>query len=1064
MKNKVFSLLLMLLVSIGAFAQSTTVSGSVFDEQGLPFPGASVVVAGTTLGTITDMDGKFQLQVEAAAAKTLQISCIGFETQKVSLANQTTGIKAVLVEESIALNEVVAVGYGTQKKRDVVGSVSSVSSDALVAMPVASVTEAMTGKMAGVSITTTEGDPDADVKIRVRGGGSITQDNSPLYIVDGFPVESITDVPASDIQSIDVLKDAFSTAIYGARGANGVIIVTTKGGGKGSCKVSYNAYYGYKKMANKDAIQPMSVSEFVKYQYELAAVRDRVDKEFTPFFGNFQDIDLYDNIKGNDWVEQVFGRVGSTFSQNLSVSGGADKVKWNVSYAHVEDRAIMIGSKFSRDNLNLKANYNPFKKISFDFSVRYSGTDVRGSGANSMNDAGSTSGNGRLKHAVLYSPIPLSSVSTEVDLEEDYGDNVQPLISVADNDSKRERTNWIANGAFTWEIIDNLKLRVEGGIDEYKEINNRFYGMTTYYSIERSTIKNTPSNNYQETTRKKIRSTNTLNYDFKKLLGDNGHNVNVLVGHEFVKQESNKMTNVVDGLPTFFDAEMAWNFMGSGSAASITKYYNPDDVLLSFFGRANYDFNGRYSLSATMRADGSSKFGEGNKWGYFPSAAAAWRLSDESWFEGAGWIDNLKLRYSFGTAGNNNIPTGQISKEFSPSPSTYIAQGTTIWTAGKVMSNPDLKWETTYSHNVGFDFSFLKGFLSGSLEVYQNNTKDLLIQFPVSGSGYDTQYRNLGETRNRGAEVSLTANLIQKEKYGVSITANVSMNRNKVVSLGGLDKIDSHTDWASTEVGVDYRLVEGGKMGDIYGYVSAGRYKVEDFEEYNGEWKLKNGATNAVVTGKYQRPGGMKLADLNEDGVINTDDRKVIGNAAPKATGGFSINAYAYGFDLGANFNWVYGNDIYNANKVEFNSSRKYTTHRNATNDMALGKRWTNIDWTTGELVNDGTRLEEMNKNTSTWSPCINQAVFSDAAVEDGSFLRLSSLTVGYTIPSSLTDRIHVEKLRFYATGTNLFCLTNYSGYDPEVDTRRSTPLTPGVDYSAYPKSIGFVCGLNLNF
>ena len=222
-------------------------------------------------------------------------------------------------------------------------------------------------------------------------------DNSPLYIVDGFPVESITDVPASDIQSIDVLKDAFSTAIYGARGANGVIIVTTKGGGKGSCKVSYNSYYGYKKMANKDAIQPMSVSEFVKYQYELAAVRDRVDKEFTPFFGNFQDIDLYDNIKGNDWVEQVFGRVGSTFSQNLSVSGGADKVKWNVSYAHVEDRAIMIGSKFSRDNLNLKANYNPFKKISFELFGTLFRQDVRGSGANSMNDAGSTSGNGRLK-------------------------------------------------------------------------------------------------------------------------------------------------------------------------------------------------------------------------------------------------------------------------------------------------------------------------------------------------------------------------------------------------------------------------------------------------------------------------------------------------------------------------------------------------------------------------------------------------------------------------------------------------------------------------------------------
>ncbi|MBP3256533.1 MAG: TonB-dependent receptor [Bacteroidales bacterium] len=1067
MKAKKLLLALLGMVTALSLSAQTTVKGIVTDETGEPLIGAGVMVEGTTIGTITGIDGDYVLTLPENAVN-LVFSFIGLAEQVVPIAGQTE-INVVLKADQTFLDEVVVVGYATVKRRDLLGSVSSVGADKLAEQPVTSVSQALSGKMAGVSVVTTEGDPDADIKIRVRGGGSITQDSSPLYIVDGFPVESINDISSSEIASIDVLKDAFSTAIYGSRGANGVVIVTTKSAEKGQkISVKLNAYYGLKTMANKKAIQAMDAENFVKFQYELATIRGNVDNNYTPYFGSFDDIDLYKGLATNNWVDAVFGNTGSTFSVDASVSGSGENYNWTLGYAHMGDKAIMAGSNYLRDNLNFKGNFKTSKTTSIDVNVRYSKINVRGSGANGINDQGSTAGNGRLKHAVAYAPIPVSATSTDSDLEQDYGDNAPPLQSVADNDSKRVRKTWNANAAFNWTIIDNLKLKIEGGLEDYRQGDDRFYGLTTYYVANNSTVKNTPSTQHKEAFRTRYRNTNTLNYDFSDVIKNSDHSLSALLGEEMTITKSNTITDMVDGFPTFYDAAMAWNFMASGTPASSNNHISADDKLLSFFGRVNYDYKHKYSVGVTLRADGSSKFARGHRWGFFPSAAASWTISNEPWMDAShSWLDQLKLRYSFGTAGNNNIPSGQLMKEYASSTTSWLSMTNNIFTAGKILNNPDLTWETTYTHNLGLDFSFFQSRLSGSIEVYQNDTKNLLINFPIPGSGYDSQYQNIGSTRNRGVELTLNAPIVSKKDFSLNIGGNIAYNQNRVTSLGGLESIRAQSYWASTEIGDDYIVQVGQPLGNMYGYVSDGMYTVNDFTYDGSKWVLNDGVVDcsSVLGSAYMRPGAPKFKNIDgsEDNKISASDRTVIGNSAPDFTGGFSLSGYVHGFDFSANFNFMIGNQVYNANKVEFTSSRKFY-NRNLLNSMDVAKRWTNIDWATGEEITDAATLQSVNAGKTMWNPAIGSAIFSSWAVEDGSFLRLQSATIGYTLPEDLTKKIYIRKLRVYVTGTNLFCLTKYSGYDPEVDTRRSTPLTPGVDYSAYPKSIGFVAGINLTF
>ena len=1065
------------LLIVGSLS-AQTVQVNVKDALGEAVIGASVIEEGTRNGGVTDLDGNFTIKL--TAGKPIVISYIGMKTQKIN-AKGKTAINVVLEDDATTLNDVVVIGYGSVRKKDLTGSVATVNSEALQVVPVANASEALTGKMPGVQITTTEGSPDAEVKIRVRGGGSISQSNDPLYIVDGFPVDGISDIPANDIEDITVLKDASSTAIYGSRGANGVILVTTKSGKEGKTKVSYNAYYSWKKMAKK--MDVLSAYDYAKWQYELALLKNSNDpskiSSYTDFFGEYQDMDLYKDVATNDWQDLTFGRTGHTFNHNVNINGGSESIKYAFIYAHMNDKAIMVGSSFKRDNFSLKLNTKPTKKTTLDFQARYAITDIRGGGANEASGAYDT--DRRLKYAVIYTPIPLRNLDASAGAnDDDLGNLYNPVTASSDNDRKKQRKNLNLAGSFGWEVYKNLKLKTEFGYDDYNEYDQRFWGLTAYYIKNVPAVENQdmPAINLVDTKRHRFRNTNTVNYDFKALFGKNSpHSLNVLAGHEYVITKKHINTNTVHGFPVDYDADTAWKLTSQGTPFTVDDTYSADDKLLSWFGRANYNFKDKYLVSATVRADASSKFADGNRWGYFPSVALAWRISSESFMKGTEkWLDDLKLRVSYGTAGNNNIPVGQLVQLYENKATSWVNGISNYWAPSKNMANADLKWETTITRNLGLDFTLFGGKINGSLEGYINTTKDLLLAFPVVGTGYDNQFRNIGETENKGFEFSVTYHIINKKDYGLDFSGNISFNKNKVKSLGTMEDYGWNTAWASTEIGQDYWIAVGHSLGEIYGYRSDGRYEVSDFTGYDAAsdtWILKEGVADAsAVVGKV-RPGTMKLKNLDDkrdaDGnptnpnIVGEEDMEIIGNVNPDFFGGFNITGRAYGFDLTANFNYSVGNKVYNANKIEYTQTSKYQ-YRNMIDIMADGQRWTNLDPETGLLSNDPTRLAELNANTTMWSPYTSKMVLTDWAVEDASFLRLNTLSLGYTIPANITKRVGIGSLRFYVTGYNLLTITGYSGFDPESDCIRKTSLTPNVDYSGYPRSRSFVVGLNLNF
>ena len=1067
-------LLLCLLLVVGSVQAQNVTKGTVTDQTGEPVIGATVMEKGNpSNATVTDFDGNFSLKV--SGKNPIVISYIGLKTKEVDVKGKSQ-ISVKLEEDNTTLNDIVVIGYGSVRKKDLTGSVATVGSDALQAVPVANASEALTGKMAGVQVTTTEGSPDAEVKIRVRGGGSITQSNDPLYIVDGFPVETISDIPANDIEDITVLKDASSTAIYGSRGANGVILVTTKSGKAGKTKVSYNAYYSWKKIAK--TMDVLSPYDYAKWQYELALLKNqnKPDKisSYTDYFGNYQDMDLYKDVDSNDWQDLIYGRTGHTFNHNININGGTDNMKYAFSYAHMDDKAIMVGSDFKRDNLSLKLNTKPTKRTTLDFQARYSKTKINGAGSNDA--TGSYDTDKRLKFAVIYYPIPLKNLDPSAGTaDDDLGNLYNPLVSQADNDRQQIRKKLNMAGSFGWEILDNLKLKTEFGYDYSNNYDKRFYGLTSYIvrNYADQAYANHPIISIAHTERESFRNTNTISYDFKKIFGkESDHSLNILAGHEWLLTEQHVNTNQVVGFPTDYNADKAWRLSSQGTASATSDIYSPDDKLLSFFGRANYNFKDKYLLSATFRADASSKFAEGNRWGYFPSVAVAWRISSEPFMKFAEkWLDDLKLRVSYGTAGNNNIPSGQLIQEYEPYNAT-AAQRT--WVNGfnnplrpsTYMANEKLKWETTITRNIGLDFTLFGGKLNGSIEAYINTTKDLLIAFPVQGTGYEYQYRNMGETENKGLEINFTYHIVNKKNWGIDLQGNIGFNKTKIKTLGDMEDFGWNTNWASTEIGNDYKIAVGSAVGEIIGYKHAGRYEVSDFDSYDANtdtWKLKEGVADATsVVGKV-RPGSMKLVDTDDNGIIDNKDIVTIGDVNPSAFGGFTISGRAYGFDLSANFNYSIGNQVYNANRIEYTQTSKYQ-YRNMITEMEDGKRWTNLDPNTGLLTNDPTRLAELNANTTMWSPYTSKMVLTDWAVENADFLRLNTLSLGYTIPASLTKRAGINSLRFYVTAYNVFTITGYSGFDPEADCIRKTALTPSCDYSGYPKSRQFVVGLNLNF
>jgi TonB-linked SusC/RagA family outer membrane protein len=1057
-------LLLLWMLAIGntmvSAQQTRQISGKVTEKASKQaIPGASVSIKGTTISTSTDANGQFVINIPTSGTVVLQAKYLGFQLQEITVGSETK-LNFALNDDVATLNEVmVNVGYGTVRKKDLTGSVSSISAEVIAAAPVSSALEAIQGRLAGISISSTEGSPDAQMSVRVRGGASITSDNTPLYIVDGFPVSSIADIAPQDIESIDILKDASSAAIYGSRGANGVVLVTTKSGKTGKTSISYNVFGGIRQLANKLTV--LTPLDYVTWQYERALL-EKTPNDYTQYFGNYQDIDLYANVQPNDWQDIIFGRTGTTINNNLSINGGSDKTKYSLSYSFVKDKAIMQLSDFQRQNVNFKLNHKLYDNLTLDFGIRYADTKTNGGGANEQNEK--SSADSRLKNAMLYPPFPVAGLTSSTETNDEFN-LYSPLTSITDNNQSIHRKAYNLNGAVTYEIVDDLKLRSEVGYDGSRNDQDRFYGMTTYYVKNTLDFPNTPILASTNTNRNSLRNTNTLNYSFNKILNKD-YNLNVLLGHEYIKTEQNVLLNEVHNFPKTFTFEQTKVLTTQGKSTIIDNNFSPDDKLLSFFGRANYDFKGKYLLSAAFRADGSSRFADGNRWGYFPSVSGAWRVSQEDFMNDTkSWLTDLKLRASYGAAGNNNIPPGQIVQSFQSSTIVYSNGYNNFWAPSKIMANPDLKWETNITRNIGLDFTLLDSKITGTIDAYLNKTKDLLLLVPTAGTGYDAQYRNVGQTENKGLEFSASWNAVKKTNFDFTVSANISFNRNKVKSLGPLKNLNGTSGWASTEIGVDYLVETGASIGRIYGYKNAGRYEVSDFSGYNSvtdSWTLKPGIVDGKEFLGTIRPGTMKIEDISGDGKIDLSDRTVIGNANPLNTGGFSLNSRIYNFDIGAYFNWSYGNDVYNANKIEYTSSSKYSS-RNMIDIMAAGKRWNNLR-ADGTLSNDPTELAAMNANTSLWSPYSKAFVLSDWAVEDASFLRLSTVTVGYTLPAKISEKLKMKKLRVYASGYNLWLLTNYTGFDPEVSTRRNTTLTPGVDYSAYPRSKSFIFGLNVNF
>ncbi len=1077
--KRLLMLLLLFVASKSLLAQTQTVKGAVLDDStGLPLPGVSILLNGSTIGVQTDARGLFTLNLPASdKRRQLTISYLGYASQEVAVSNNGQNINIRLKKNLSSLDDVVVIGYGTSKRKDLTGAVGSLSGKELEKMPLANAAEALTGRIPGVQVTTTDGAPGAEIVIRVRGGGSVTQDNSPLFIVDGFPVDNINDIAPTDIESFDVLKDASSSAIYGARGANGVVIVTTKKAKAGKTSISYNGFT--QKRAFPRKLDVLSPYEFVLAQYEYARLRSQSEVDaFQKLFGVYGDLELYKAQKGTDWQEELFGKPPTSTQHNLSVSGGTDKTKMNLSFTNNMDEGLMTGSSYERNYLSFKLNHEISKALKLDIGARYSKATTMGAG---------TAGGSSVRVSDAVTTRPVNGLADQIvpdELSNDQGDEydqfLKSLVSppkLAEQDYRRRiNTPLTLSAALTWNIFKGLSFRSDFNIDRIQEETRRYYGPLTGES--RNVGGNLPLGEITDLSRDAYRWSSTLTYQFK---AGKDHSFTVMGGHEMI--DGNGVSKFMRA--KYFAESLTPDKLFSNMALGTIDRMSTNDLygqaMMSFFGRANYSYKGKYLLALTFRADGSSLFAEQNQWGYFPSVSAAWRISEEEFMRPFGFIDDLKIRASYGEAGNNRIEIDRWKKTYMISDLRTIgfsdvANPYYVF-ASSQLPNPSLKWETTVTRNMGLDFTLFGNKVNGTLDVYWNTTKGLLVQEPIPQlTGFSTQMINIGQTSNKGIELGLNATIVDKNDFTLNAVLSFGTNTSRIDALGAANQLTLNSNWAGTDLKTqdDFRVIVGQTVGLMYGYVTDGFYTSDDFQSYNpatNTYTLKDKVANvgALMGGLSLRPGLLKLKDLNGDGTITADkDRQVIGNAMPKFSGGFGLNAAYKGFDASVFLNFVYGNEVYNTGRIGLNMLYR-NTYGNMLNTVNSNDRYKYIN-ESGALVTDLQQLAELNKDAKIWSPFsmgTASPVFHSWAVEDGSFLRLNNVTVGYSLPKRLISKALMQRFRVYATIYNAFLWTSYTGYDPEVSATRNSgyqALTPGVDYSGYPKSRTYTVGVNVTF
>lgn len=1060
------------MVCTGAtWAAPLTITGTVLDSEGLEVIGGLVEVKGTKVKVTTDINGAYSITVDRPKKDVLVFTYLGC-LPKEEPVNGRTKIDVVLQPNVQALEDVVVIGYATTKRKELTGSVTSVKGSDLNSIPGGDPTQAIAGRMSGVQVVQSDGQPGATPTIKVRGGMSITQDNSPLYIIDGVPNEDgMSNINPNDIESIDVLKDASATAIYGARGANGVVLITTKSGKDtgGSAIVNFDAYLGWRKLANR--LETLSTAEFVLADYERTIGRLSTAPEnggmnsWQQRYGGFADIqENYGNRPGIDWLDRTMGRTTLTQAYRLNVNGGTRKLNFYTSYGYYDDQGAMIHSGSTKHSIsaNIRADIN--KMLSINGRVNYDVQNIKGAGVagNGTNTGGSNvdARFNKLAQILAYRPtIGIRGEDSELlfyndpILQDDSGNTlVNPVMAAGDEKDDRKIRTIQAVGTLTFKLGKGWTFRSTNGTRYQSTNRTLFYGPNSILG-RRSGIYGS----VRKTEAGSFSTSNVLTYDkrIKKI-----HHVMLQLGQEYVKRWQQYVETGVKDLPT---DDFILDDMQIGTPSAANSYYNDDDKLLSFFTRFSYDYDSKYIANATFRADGSSKFGKNNKWGYFPAISAAWRIGEEEFIKNLGVFSDFKFRIGYGLAGNNRIGSYN-SLALMSTILTAIGESTRPGYAVKQIANPDLKWESNRTFNVGIDLGFITNRLTISPEFYINNSNNLLLNAPVPmSSGYATMLINAGATRNIGVDIAINSINIANRNFRWSTTLTMTHNKNTVTKLVG-----GESQLYEARFGFNqntHLLQEGKPVGQFYGLVTDGLYQVEDFD-YNPRTKsytLKDGVPYQTSPSLAQ-PGMWKFKDLNGDGVITEDDKTVIGNASPKLYGGLN-NAISWkDFDLSLFLTFSIGNDVLNATKLV--SSKVGTQNNNALNIVNSSNRWMTID-NTGNIVYDPVQLAEMNrgKTVAAYYDFENGDSYVHSwAVEDASFLKIANFSFGYTLENKpALKHIGITKARIYFTGNNLYTFTKYTGFDPEVSTMRS-PLTPGVDFGAYPLSRTFLFGLNLTF
>ena len=1064
----ILSLLYWLLFSfsIDLKAQGTgiKITGTVIDSKGQELSGVSLKVKGGTTGTTTDANGKFSITVPNIRAVVV-FSYIGFITSE-ELVGAKKILNVKLLEDTRALTEIVVVGYGEVKRKDLTGSVASVNISDLTKAPVTSFDDALAGRVAGVQVTSPDGMPGAAPSIIIRGGNSVTQDNSPLYVVDGFPIENFDNnsINPSDIESIDVLKDASSAAIYGSRGANGVIIITTKRGNVGAPKVTYKNFFGIQSNANK--IDLMDPYEFVRYQLDVDSIPTAGSSSFVIYDVFNKTLNptgkksLADyRVEGIDWQDQIF-RQAAMQSHEVAVRGGTKETKYGVTTSYLNQQGTLIASDFKRFQTRVTLDQVLNKRFKLGLNVNYSYIAAGGSQISGQN----TTADAFLISAWRYRPITtnLDDLDNLLDDAQDpslvdfSATNYQwnPVLT-RNNETRNRKTALItANLNLDYAIANNLKLRLSGGINSRTFKNEEFNNSLSRLGSTLSTLGNGgPNGMITNTGSDNFLNENTLTYN--KVFNQK-HAFNAVLGSTIAL---NKVNVSGFGATLIPNENLGVNGLGQGIPQSVNTQRR-QNTLASFLGKVNYSFNSKYLFTASFRADGSSKFVGDNIWGYFPSASAAWRLSEEKFLKGSKIISDAKLRASYGVIGNNRV-SDYASYALLGTGGSNSYSGNGNFATGSyplTLSNPLLKWETTKEVDFGVDLGFFNQRMILAADYYNKNTSDLLLSSDLPGSsGYATAFQNIGSVQNRGFEFSLTTINVDNKKFKWSTNFNISFNRNKVLSLtSGQNSLLTIARWATNNtIGLSpgYIAKIGQPIGMFYGLTSNGVYQYDDFDATTNAttgittYLLKASIPAASATRSLIQPGFWKFKDLNGDLVVDVNDLSTIGNPNPDFIGGFSNNFSYKGFDLNVFLQFSYGNEIMNVNRILMEGGGGVSATKAANMFASYADRWTPTN--------------PSNEFAAAGAGGRAPSFYPSRVVEDGSFLRVKTVNLGYNFNTAITKKLKLNGLRVYASAQNLFTITGYQGLDPEVNTF-SSALTPGLDFSAYPRAKTVTFGLDI--